>query len=97
MLIVTDEIVELACRKFYDRSLQPGQYRWEVLVLRKDRRVDKVRADMQAALEAVQDHITSTSVLKLVDEAERILLALSQDSLPKGDYPALARAIERLK
>ena len=42
------------------------------------------------------DHINGAEVAKLVDEAERVLLALRQDGLPKGDYPSLARAIEQL-
>ena len=35
--------------------------------------------------------------LKLMDEAERVLLILQQDGLPIGKYPHLARAIEEAK
>ena len=35
--------------------------------------------------------------IKLVDEAERVLLALQQDGLPVGKYPHLEQAIKNVK
>jgi len=36
-------------------------------------------------------------VIFLVDEVERVLSALRQDGLPRGEYETLAMAIEKLK
>ena len=50
---VPDEVVEIACRAFYNRNLSPIQWTWDVLVERGDVRVAWMRADMRAALEAL--------------------------------------------
>ena len=39
----------------------------------------------------------SQAIIKLIDETERMLLALLDDELERGDYPYLARAIEAAK
>ena len=50
---VPDEVVEIACRAFYDRDLGPGQFCWDDLVERYPRRVRRLRVGMRAALEAL--------------------------------------------
>ena len=55
MLVITVEMVEVACRAFYNNGVTPIQYPWEKLVEIGDSRARAMRADMRAALEAVAE------------------------------------------
>ena len=47
------DIVEAACRAWYDSTLLPGQYNWDKLVSLEDGRIRGWRLQMRAALEAI--------------------------------------------
>ena len=47
------DIVEAACRAWYDADLLPGKYNWDALVSQEDGRIQGWRLRMRAALEAI--------------------------------------------
>lgn len=48
-----DHFVEEAARAWWDANLWPGEFAWDTLVARGDRRLDIYRQRMREALEAV--------------------------------------------
>ena len=61
----------------------------------KDKMLDGCRRALEIAMTELRE--SREAITKLVDESERILLALQQDGLPQGKYPHFARAIEQAK
>jgi hypothetical protein len=59
-------------------------------VLAKRRRRKKI-------LLAQSEELRRKAIIRLVEEAELMIMALEQDDLAAGDYPHLARAIKDVK
>lgn len=53
LLDLPEELVEVACAAHWDYGKYPGQYTWDELVAKGDRRVPLFRKEMQAALSAL--------------------------------------------
>lgn len=55
------------------------------------------RVRRKKILLAQAEQIKQRTIIRLVEEVERMIMALEQDDLAAGDYPHLVRAVKDMK
>lgn len=61
------------------------------------RRTLAKRGRRKKILLAQAEELRRKAIIRLVEEAEIMLMALKQDDLAAGDYPHLSRAVKNIK